>query len=124
MYDARLSDLGTAIDCGLVALTEVPALASNTLTFTPYYFNDELNMTSFTSASTTCQQVFREALELENPFSTAYSFRIASTPIADTTACDVSLTSSTSCIMQTILRSEGSIIQSMESVPSVEMKVI
>ena len=124
MYDARLSDLGAAIDCGLIALTEVPALASNTLTFSSSYLKDERNLVDLKKASTLCQQVYKEAFELEDPFYTAYSFHTASMPIADTTLCDLSSKSNASCIMQTILRSEKPIIQSMESVPGVEVKDI
>ena len=124
MYDARLRDLGVAIDCGLVALTEIPALASNTLTFSSSYLKDERNLINLDEASDICRQVYQEAFELESPFYTVYSFHVASMPIANTTACDVSLSSSASCMMQNILRSEKPIVQSMESVPGVEVKDI
>lgn len=125
MYDARLPDLGKAIDCGLIALTEIPALASNTLMFTASYIIDDRDMI-FKSLDLpgTCEDTFRSAYELHDPPYTSYSFHIATMPITDTSLCDTSKNSEASCVQQNILRLEKHVIDQMESKPGVEPKDI
>jgi len=120
MYDPRIANLSAAIDCGLVGLTEVPALASNTFRFAAAYVKDEQDKIRFSNSTTECPEVYRKAFELENPPYTAYTFYIASMPISETSLCDTSIDPAAQCIMQSILRIDKPVIESMESVPGVE----
>lgn len=124
MYDSRLPDLGRAIDCGLIALTEIPALASNTLMFTASYIIDDRGMILDTPdlADNTCKEIFQAAYELDSPPYTSYSFHAASMPITDPVLCDISTYSNASCVLQNVLRLEKHVIDQMESKPGVEPK--
>jgi hypothetical protein len=125
MYDSRISDLSAAIECGLIALTEVPALASNTFSFAASYAKDDLHMISWSNGTiqngTNCQKVYAEAFELDKPPYTSYSFHIASMPLSNIATCDVSSNKDALCVMQSVLRLATPVIQGMESVPKVEI---
>ena len=131
MYDSRIApNLSKAINCGLVTLTEVPALASNTFTFGVAQITDGYRMIDYTGSTsdgttgtTDCTDFHKWAYTLDPPYN-SYSFHIASMPISNTTACDSTYNTSAVCVMQNIIRSERPIIQSMESAPGVETKDI
>jgi len=120
MYDSRIEDLPNAIDCGLISLTEIPALASSTFKFTSAYITDEKGKIDLSSATEACRNVYEKAFELKNPPYTAYTFHIASMPISDATLCDTNLNPAAQCVMQSILRVDKPVIAGMESVPGVE----
>jgi hypothetical protein len=127
MYDARISSLADAIDCGMFGVTEVPALASNTFMFASTYVKDERHMmtpkgNATSNAGTRCSEVFDKALSL--PDYTSYAFHLASMPSTNASSCDISTNSTNECVMQNILRLEKNLVQSMESMPGVKTSEI
>jgi hypothetical protein len=119
LYDCRI-DLATALHCGLISLTEIPALASNTFTITMETITDKLNHVQPTEDKPRCQKFYQETLNLENPPYTAYSFHLSSMPITDMSQCDINATADAECISQVLLRFGGWVVGSMESKPGIE----
>lgn len=120
MYDYRIGNLTTAIDCGLIGLTEIPALASSTFRFSSAYLTDEKGMIDLSNATDDCRDAYKQAFELKNAPYTTYTFHIASMPVSDASLCDTTLNPTAQCIMQSILRIDKPVIEGMESVPGVE----
>jgi hypothetical protein len=92
-----------ALDCGIIALSEMPALGSTTLGIDPYEVEDsDLKALSF--ANSTCRYLYDTH---EPPL--FFKSQLASTGVLSSVACDTSSTnydSNHDCISQVIIRYE------------------
>jgi hypothetical protein len=118
LYDSRI-DLATALHCGLLDLTRVPALASNALTITAQTSSDSRNVIKAAYDEERCQPFFYNTLSLEHPPYTSYSFNLESMGISNTSLCDRNAVSGGSCISETLLRFGTGFVNGMESKPGI-----
>jgi hypothetical protein len=114
LFDPRV-DLGSALDCGLVALTEIPALASNTFTITANYISDTLQMVHSSGDQTACKEFYAKTLALKEPPYTSYAFHLGSMTTLAPNTCDTAIAATASCVSQVILRFGTHIVSKMES---------
>lgn len=120
MYDSSMSlqVLQDSINCGLIGLTEIPALASTTFGITTTYIKDTRRLMTLTDNSKNCQKTYDTILK-PHDYAT-YTFHSASMPINNVSACDSSADASASCIMQVIMRFDKHIVEKLKSGPGVE----
>ena len=88
------------IECGVVALNEIPALGSTTFTITASEVVDHLGMLNVTDANSKCRNIYKS----DPPF-TSYSFHAISGGSSNGSVCDVSSPQyQASCFSQLIIR--------------------
>lgn len=97
----------TALDCGIIALTEIPALGSNTLTVSRTDVADDLGLLQRPNNSTVCSNIPRTY--------SSYDFQLSSTGVVDPTVCDSSKQDPGICISQLIVRYSTFLTTRMES---------
>jgi hypothetical protein len=114
LFDSRV-DLSEALRCGLIALTEIPALASNTFTITAESTHDILGVIQPSNAQPGCREFYAQTLAMKNPPYTSYSFNLGSMPLSDSNLCDSSANSDAVCTSQALLRYATRMIRTMES---------
>ncbi|KAI1623189.1 hypothetical protein EDD37DRAFT_610501 [Exophiala viscosa] len=118
IYDPRI-DLATALHCGLVAFTEIPAMGTNTITLSAQHVTDDLGIVKPPDDKTTCSKIYTSALTMKNPPYTSYSFKLGSMPTSNLSTCDTKLNSNAFCISQVLLRYGSRVVSRMESVPGI-----
>jgi hypothetical protein len=111
LFNPRI-DLGLS---GFVALTEVPALASNTFIGTVATILDTLQFTSPTKNQPICKDFYARTLNMTDPPYMSYAYHLGFMPISDPTLCDTHLNTSASCVSQMILRYDNHGLNMMES---------
>ncbi|KAI1611951.1 hypothetical protein EDD36DRAFT_439843 [Exophiala viscosa] len=114
IYDPRI-DLATALHCGLVAFTEIPAMGANTITLSAQHVTDDLGVVKPSDDKSTCSKIYTSALTMKNPPYTSYSFRLGSMPTSDLSICDTKLSSNASCISQVLLRYGSRVVSSWKA---------
>ncbi|KAJ6115718.1 hypothetical protein N7523_006135 [Penicillium sp. IBT 18751x] len=104
LFDSRLNLTGiaTGLDCGFLALTEIPALASNTITVAANQILDKQRKIETNNEN--CQKFLQNVNAWENPPFTTYTFGISSMTNSEYSSCDISTDPSAVCISQLILR--------------------
>ena len=102
LFDPALnfSRFTEALDCGVLALSEMPALGSTTFTVKPYAVNDTLNAHHLNN--TTCWNIYDNSQS-----HVYYESQIASTGDLTSASCDTSLSGYNKdhdCISQVLIR--------------------
>lgn len=114
LFDPRI-DLAKGLRCGLVSLTEIPALASNTFTITAETILDTLEVIQSAEAQPECISFYTTTLAMTNPPYTAYFFNLASVPLSDPSLCDSSANVEAICTSQALLRYGTRVVRAMKS---------
>ncbi len=103
-------DLADGIRCGVIALTEVPALGSTTITITAQEVVDAVGKQEWPLDE--CKQIFSSQ---DNPY-LRYQYSIAGTGTSNGSFCDASQGSNGgSCLSQLIVRYASFITSHIES---------
>lgn len=115
MYDTRVN-LTDALRCGLLSLTEIPAMGSTTFTIFAETMTDRFGYVkpAASSDNQTCESFYTETLSMDPPY-TFYTFNMASLPNTDLASCDVSNNSAAFCICQVLIRYGSRVVRGMES---------
>lgn len=98
-----MSKFQEALDCGVLALSEIPALGSTTISITPYAVNDTLNALKLNNQ--TCWDLYNN--ENNDQTYLYYESRLASTGDLNSSSCDISIPGyepGHDCISQVIIR--------------------
>jgi hypothetical protein len=114
LFDPRIS-LEKALSCGLVALTEIPALASNTFAITAESTLDTPGVIQPSSAQSGCRDFYTQTFAMNNPPYTSYSFNLGSMPLSNPKLCDSSVNPDAICTSQALLRYGTRVVRAMES---------
>ncbi|RAL12543.1 uncharacterized protein BO97DRAFT_424626 [Aspergillus homomorphus CBS 101889] len=114
LADRRLN-IDKGIHCGILALTEVPALGSTTLTIEAEGILDEHGRIEWANES--C----KDLVKFQPPL-LRFSFHIRSTGTSYANACDMGLGHSVHpCISQIVIRYESFLESTVRSVPGIEI---
>jgi hypothetical protein len=119
IYDPRI-DLANALDCGLVALTEIPALASNTFTVIAQKTVDTLGMIPAPETPEICAGFYASTLSKDDEPYLSYSFHLSTMVLSNISLCDSSNSPTTSCVSQAIIRFGSHVVNEIESKHSIE----
>jgi len=117
IYDTRVN-LADALRCGLLSLTEIPAMGSTTFTIFAESMTDKLGYVRPPASSNdqACENFYTETLRMNPPYN-SYTFNMASLPNTDLASCDTSNGNSGAfCICQVLIRYGSRVVRSMESV--------
>lgn len=114
LYDPQVN-LSTALHCGLVAFTEMPAMGLHTFTFTAETLIDELSIVKPPEDDSDCEIFYKKTLSLQNPPYTFYSYHLASLPIADLRPCDTNASTDAWCTSQVLLQYGSYVVSGMET---------
>lgn len=86
-----------SLECGLIALHEMPAIGSNSFLLTPSFYNDTiLKVLPRNTTNPDCYNLSRSYYE--------YDVKLSSTGISNYSACDKNHTSTGTCISQAMIR--------------------
>jgi hypothetical protein len=119
IYDSRIP-LDIAIDCGLVGLTEIPALGSNSFTILASRTTDRLGMMEPPPEPAGCMKLYTDTFTMSGPPYTSYDFHLSSTGVHDPSSCDADISANNTCFSQAIIRYGTHSVTTRESAPGIE----
>jgi hypothetical protein len=108
IFDPDL-DFQSSLECGLIALHEMPAIGSNSFLLTPSYYDDtKLKVLPRNTTNPDCNNLSRSYFE--------YDVKLSSTGIYNYSACDRKYTDTGTCISQAMIRFSTFDLQSFTTV--------